>query len=468
MSGTWQRFWNSRAPLVWALLGPSFVLLIEVESALAVLDGLAFHFRPPGQLRGWQAVVGGAVLVMVLAAQLSTALWRRLGSARSQVSQRRGALEAKAYVDWQSAQAGGKASSSDVVSSRPAPDPGSFSGPIPDSGSPPGRVFWPSAVLAWLAGDPGENDLKWPLRILERFGLEPSWAYQQLDENLAVPAARRLTQRARLADARWAGHATALAFSLIAIVTTTIWLVVSTQAATSVKNETVVAPVVVLGLLLVLSLGQYFATGTAGRTVIRREGQFYPQVESLLELHRFELYRALTVPSPRDSSEERKGRISAWRLGEGRISFEPEGAAGEGDVRQQVAGLTEMLLGPELAAYDGFVSWNVGDDQVELAFGHTPVLGGGHARLQVNGSPDASYAPFDITADSEGVALVDVRKAVQAPVGEGETRTAFDFQRLSGAGPQPPELWFEISQRGRFIQLLRVKAPRPADQPGIT
>jgi hypothetical protein len=460
MSGAWKQFWNLRVPLGWALLGPAFVLLVEVESVLAVLDGLAFHFRPPGQLRGWQTLIGGAVLVIVLAAQLSTALWRRLGSARSQVSQRRRAMEAKVYADTYLKPTGGKVTSKQDASP----------GPIPDSGPVFGFALWPPAPLTAVFGDDSEdgNDFKWARRILERFGLEPSWAYQQLDENLAVPAARRLTQRARLTEARWAGHATALTFALIAIPVTVVWLVVSTQTAASAKGETAVAPAVVLGLLLVLSLGQYFATGIAGRTVIRHEGQFYPQVEALLELHRFELYRALAVPSPRDSIEERKGRISAWRLGEGLVIFEQEDTGGGGDVRQQVAGLTEMLLGPELTEYNGFVSWNVGEDRVELAFGHTPVLGGGHARLQVNGSPGGSYAPFDITADSEGVSLVDVRKAVQVPVGEGEARTVFDFQRLSDAGPQPPELWFEISQHGRFIQLLRVKAPRPADQPRTT
>ena len=467
MTAIWQPTWSRRTSLTWALVGPTLVLLIEIESALALLDGLG---TLPGQLRGWQALIAGALLVMVLAAQLSTALWRRLGAVRRELSEHRQELEERESAEIlkpapsaDAAQANMEQDKSDGAS---APNPRRVR-----------RVLRPTQSLAKLAKEMTREsaDFKDARHILERFGLEPSWAFQQFDDNLGVPAAHRLTYKAQLVAARWAGHVTALAFAMVAFVSSYAWALatgVSSSpypsrvgiAAANNGREMLLSALVLVTLLLLLLGGQYLATGSAGQAVILNEGQFYTQVENLLELHRFELYRALAVSSPRDSTEEKKGQISAWRLGSGGVSFDQGEASDNGDVQQQVAGLAELLRGPELITYDGFVSWEARDEQIELAFAHTPILDGGYARLEVNGSRTASHALFDITADSDGVALVKVRASVNAPVGEGAGRITFDFRRPPDAGQEPPELWFEISQRGRFIQLLRVKAPRPSSQ----
>jgi hypothetical protein len=467
MTAQWRSTWSWRSSLTWALIGPTFILLIEVESALALLDGLGLL---PGQLRGWQALAAGAVLALVLAAQLSTTLWRRATAVRSELFVRRRRLEeeesAAARARAKSAYKPRKAS----VSTPTGADGADSVSAAPDSLKAP-SVFILTRSLRKLSVEMSRKSAGFEAakRILERFGLEPSWALQQLDENLAVPAARRITRVAQLAAARWAGYMTAFIFALVALFSTYGWLGYALSSSAdkppSYAHELIWTGSVLEVLLSLLAIGQYFAIETAGGAARAGEEHFYPEVENLLEFNRFDLYRALDVPSPRDSSEEEKGVISAWRLGSGRISFEQVQPGGESDVQQQVDGLAELLRGPELVSYDGFISWEARDEQVELAFARTPVLNDGYARLQVSGSRTASHAPFDITADSDAVDLVKVRATVNAPVDEGAARMTFDFQRHVEAGLEPPELWFEISQRGRFIQLLRVKAPRPSSQP---
>jgi hypothetical protein len=99
---------------------------------------------------------------------------------------------------------------------------------------------------------------------------------------------------------------------------------------------------------------------------------------------------------------------------------------------------------------------------VRLIFAKTPVAGAtGSTSLQVAGSGSGSHAPFDITASSEDVVLTQVRRAVQAPVDGRTAQCSFDLApRPDGGSRRAPVIWFEIRQRGRFIQLLRV-SPRP-------
>jgi hypothetical protein len=295
-------------------------------------------------------------------------------------------------------------------------------------------------------------------RVIGRFGLEPTWAFRQLDENLRVPAARQLARRLQLADAQWAGRMTAF------ILSTAFLLGACVYFSIQLPSGGVAAAVTLLLLLLVFAASQFVATRAAGLAVYQLNArQFYTQIGDLLELYRFELYRALAVPFPRDSNQERKSGISAWRLGSGSVTFDGGDAPDDnGDVRQQVAALTELFRGSELVPYDGYVSWQVSKDKVELAFSRMPVLGDGHAHLQVAGSRDAPDAPFEITADSAAVTLVKVRDSVRAPVDGSTARTTFDFQRRSDTGAETPELWFEISQLGRFVQLLRVPAAWPS------
>jgi hypothetical protein len=460
MTATGWRGWGGRASMAWALVGPTFILLVEVESGLALLDGLGIL---PRQLKGWQALAAGAVLVMVLAAQLSTALWSRIGTARRKLSERRWELE-EAEASEASAQATSKAEAeSSPADASASPSGASSAG---DASRPSARRLLPIPSLAHLATDMDRHsaDFKQARRILERFGLEPSWALSQLDENLGLPAARRLTSRARLLAARSAGYATVLVFNCAAVAFFLAWFAVT---LTTTRSELKWSLAVFALLLVLLAVVQYFATSAASGAVVRNEKQFYPQVEAVLELHRFDLYRALAVRFPQDSSEEQKVKISAWRLAAGHVSFQESETADDREVRQEVAGLAELLRGPELVSYDGFVSWDAGDEQVELAFSREPVLDDGYTRLQVAGSRTASHAPFDITANSDGVTLTQVRNSVSAPVTDGAARTTFNFRRRQDSGPEPPELWFEISQRGRFIQLLRVALSQPSSQKKI-
>jgi hypothetical protein len=287
-------------------------------------------------------------------------------------------------------------------------------------------------------------------RTVRRFGLEPSWALLVLD-SLRVPAARALIAEAKTLDARWVGRTiawvlAALAFGLVAIV------------------EGRTPRLIYIGGVAVVLLLHLLAARNAGRAVFRHEAGYYPRVERLLELHRFDLYQALAVKAPRSSDEEQKGPLAAWRLGEGALRYEVLTDTSDArGVRDEVANLTELLRGPELVSYDGYVSWQTRLDSVELAFARTPLLDDGYARLQVSGSAAEAVAPFDITANSSTVALANVRTTLGAPVDGSTARTTFNFRREDAAGDakenedETAELWFEISQRGRFIQLLRVR-----------
>ena len=188
------------------------------------------------------------------------------------------------------------------------------------------------------------------------------------------------------------------------------------------------------------------------------EEQYYSQLERLLELHRFELYKALALEAPRDARDERDGQLGEWRQGRGDIQYALPESSGDSDVREQVQGLTDLLQGPELIGYEGFVSWELHKDQVQLVFAKAPVDGAdGSTSLQVGGSGRGSRAPFDIAANSEDVTLTQPRTAVQVPVDGRATRVSFDMALRNSAGKRGvPVVWFEIRQRGRFIQLLRV------------
>ena len=421
-----------------------------MESASVILNGLG-AVRLARDVRGWPVLVAGAILIIVIAAQLSVALWRSLADARGALAEQRRKSEQQAVEELTRKARTGKDMTGSPYRTRSILSRMSY---VAD------RIS--GAAAPWKLRELAREEksaLGPARRVIERFGLEPTWAFRQLDENLGVPAARELTRRLQLADARWAGRMTA--FVLSSLFFLGVYFSTLALPALSVSFTTYVILVV---LLLVFAAGQLIATRAATRAVYDLNAkQLYLHIGDLLELHRFELYRALAVPLPRDSKQERKGKISAWRLGSGSVTFDEGDALDDkGDVRQQVAALTDLFRGPELVSYDGYVSWQVSEDKVELAFSRMPVLGDGHAHLQVAGSRDAPDAPFDITADSAAVTLVQVRGSVRAPVDGSTARTTFDFQRRPDADPEIPELWFEISQLGRFVQLLRVPAAWPS------
>ena len=216
---------------------------------------------------------------------------------------------------------------------------------------------------------------------------------------------------------------------------------------------------IVVSFLYVLLLARVFAVSRDRREFLENEDQFYPQIEQILELHRFDLYRALALQAPRDAHEERDLPLARWRQGHGDVRYALPEAPEQSDVREQVQGLTDLLRGPELVPYEGFVSWELRKDRVELVFARTPTAkAAGNARLQVEGSAAENYAPFDVTANSEDVSLVQVRASAQAPVDGRAARVTFNFTSRPDVEGREPVIWFEIRQRGRFIQLLRVQA----------
>ena len=288
-----------------------------------------------------------------------------------------------------------------------------------------------------------------------------TWAYQTLDE-LGAPAARALSHQTQLLDARASGDTTALAVALASFVGAAVVIVPSASH----RWVTVVA----IAVILLLAQARWTASMRSSTGIRRREEQYYPQLERLLELHRFELYKALAIEAPRDARDERGGELGEWRQGRGDMQYALPESFGDSDVREQVQGSTDLLLeGPELIGYEGFVSWELHKDQVQLVFAKAPVDGAdGSTSLQVGGSGRGSRAPFDITANSEDVTLTQPRTAVQVPVDGRVTRVSFDTALRKGAGKRRvPVVWFEIRQRGRFIQLLRVPVGPDPQTPTI-
>jgi hypothetical protein len=457
LSSADQGTWSWRAKLAWALLGPSIVVLIQVEAVFIIADALgALDLRVDASRR--TAAIAFAALVLVTAAQLSTGLWRRCRDARKDLLDRRLAAEMKLLAGLHPAQPGTRGGPQ-LVPFTPSP---AVAGPDPAESaqvpSKPGPIKVMRGSLRVLTPDVrirSYRDLPdWRFRgIVERFGLEPTWAYQTLDE-LGVPAARALSQRTQLLDARTSGDTTALAVALASFAAAA---VVILPTASKARWIDAVAIVLVIYLLAVARL---LVSRRLRREFLGQEEQYYPQLERLLELNRFELYKALAIEAPRDAREEKDGQLGEWRQGRGDVQYVQPEAPGDGDVREQVQGLTDLLKGPELVRYEGYVSWELRDEQVRLTFATAPVAGAtGDAGLQVEGSDSESHAPFDISASSEDVVLTPVRAAVQAPV-DGRAKWA-DFNLAPRPGSRTrraPVIWFEIRQRGRFIQLLRVSA----------
>ena len=462
MSSAKRGTWAWRAKLAWALLGPSIVLLIQVEAVLVIADSFGGLGLRVDATR-WTASVAFAALLLVTAAQFATGLWKRTRDARKELLGNRLDTETKLLSELRSDKATEPSSSAPspglTISSQAELQPSV--GPSDTKTRPKGEETSPLDVLPdrcirrLAFGDDSQFR-----KIIIRFGLEPTWAYQTLDE-LGAPAARALSHQTQLLDARASGDTTALAVALASFVGAAVVIVPSASH----RWVTVVA----IAVILLLAQARWTASMRSSTGIRRREEQYYPQLERLLELHRFELYKALAIEAPRDARDERGGELGEWRQGRGDMQYALPESFGDSDVREQVQGLTDLLQGPELIGYEGFVSWELHKDQVQLVFAKAPVDGAdGSTSLQVGGSGRGSRAPFDITANSEDVTLTQPRTAVQVPVDGRVTRVSFDTALRKGAGKRRvPVVWFEIRQRGRFIQLLRVPVGPDPQTPTI-
>jgi hypothetical protein len=92
---TGMRRWQ--ALLVWALLGPTLVLLVQAESFVLVLRGLHVGGISP-EFRSWSVLAGSAVLVLVTAAQVATITWRAIAAQRAELAKLRSASDRHALT----------------------------------------------------------------------------------------------------------------------------------------------------------------------------------------------------------------------------------------------------------------------------------------------------------------------------------------------------------------------------------
>jgi hypothetical protein len=428
-----------RATLGWALIGPSIILLVQVEAILVVADAFdAFRLRP--DVSRWPILVAVALFFLIAAAQLAAWFWKRSRAAW----ERRLGL----FLELETSQLmRTRAHSTGQEPSRPGTGPATE----PDTATPAAaKRALISAAAADLAG-----------RMVARFALEPTWAYQLLAAS-DVPVATSITRSLQRRDARLVGRATGATAGVVLIAAVTALLLGFGPEASPAAPA---AHWVVLGVLTALFVWCYAQVGLIVPKLLRPgmpgaldDGtEYYAKVERLLELHRFDLYRALGLRMPRSAREERKMSAGGWRSGED-ASYTPPGAVATAEADARVQELADLLRGRQLVAYDGYISWQVDEDRVQLTFSGLPVSGAaGSARIQVEGDSDESHAPFDLSADSQDVLLSQAQESVRAPVKQGAARATFNFSRRP-TEQQPPEpvIWFEIRQLGRFIQLLRV------------
>lgn len=123
----------------------------------------------------------------------------------------------------------------------------------------------------------------------------------------------------------------------------------------------------------------------------------------------------------------------------------------------------EVLRAPELVRYRGQLSWSVVPGGLRIAIARDAVLPGGHVALDVEGTLAEPVAPFAVLATAEGVDLRLRRVRLDVPVDGRAVYADLAFGRPPGTGDDRgdgdggPALWLEVSQRGRFVTLARVR-----------
>jgi hypothetical protein len=162
--------------VAWALLGPSVVLLIQIETLFVIADAFGAIPLRAGVSR-WTVGTAVALFFLVCVAQLAAFLWRANRDRREKRLDDRMEMEARLAREL------------DKPSIQPEGNPS------------PGLLVTERSVDAL---ERFVRDEKQARRIIARFGLEPTWAYQALNE-LGAPDAVRITRQAKLADARSAG-----------------------------------------------------------------------------------------------------------------------------------------------------------------------------------------------------------------------------------------------------------------------
>ena len=198
--------WLWRMTLAWTLLGPSVVLLVQLETLLVLADAFdAFPLR--AGVSRWAVSVAVAALLLVCAAQIASFLWGLACARRGRLLDRRLAFESRLAVT--------------VVNSSGSTDPGRPSeewiahevilAEADKGGGSPQSIPDRTPVASRVRAEARrlEQDAPEVRRLLDRFGMEPTWAYQVLSD-LGQPDATDITRRVKLGDARLVGLRTAL------------------------------------------------------------------------------------------------------------------------------------------------------------------------------------------------------------------------------------------------------------------
>jgi hypothetical protein len=454
--------------LAWALLGPSIVVVVQVEALFAIGDAFgAFPLRSGAS--PW--AVGAAVAVFLLVCSAQVAAWalQSASAARERLDDSRlnaenwlaEKLSPPARTGSPSAgaeDAGGESADASVSDRRSERYVAELSEsllrerrvPPAAGGSTAERPPLSTRVRSLLAGE-----VPAAAQAVERFGLEPTWAYQVLND-LGLAEAVRIRRQYHLLDARYAGAITAVVTGALSAAGLLAALAASDYAHGGYRIAGVVV-VVASVLPFTLSYLRFFRS-LLGRST--DEGQFYLRVARLLEAQRFELYRALSLPLPANAREEQQMTVARWRLQRGNVGYaiRPPAAA-QDDAGIQAQDLADLLRGPQLVPYEGFLSWEVSAARVQLTFAGTAVTGATESSpIHVEGVGTDTHAPFTVTANSRDVSLAQVRAAVEAPVDGRPVSVLFTFTGQPGRSGDAV-IWLEIRQRGRFIQLLRVEVP---------
>lgn len=296
--------------------------------------------------------------------------------------------------------------------------------------------------------------------IVARFGLDPIWAAQQLEEFIAPRAMRQLLETQRIRAAQCAGLAVAAIIGCLeaAYLFFTIRLLVAGYLT---------AAAAMASALLTFSRLQELRFSWP---------RFYfSAVERLLERYRFEVYKALRLKLPSSTRDEQRltTELSRWQAGrptELNFVLEPDNPTHD-DLARSIDSLSTAIQGPELIAYRGFLSWqfNMVSDlhaadttgatySIKLIFASVPVAADGSVEISVQGI-DKPYAPFEIAADADQGILTRLQTSLDVPT---DGRPTYVTMELSEIDPlSKPEIWIELSQNGRFVKVVRASKDTP-------
>jgi hypothetical protein len=324
-------------------------------------------------------------------------------------------------------------------------------------------------------------------RLFVRYAMDAGVVWPRLLPLIPVDKKATLAKTQRMVDmGLYRGTGWLIAAGMTAILAC--WLLLSAWAGSG-SGFPWVGVVAVLG-----SLGMWVLFKTGYREAVRQTIVLGQQIESTVDLHRFDLLDAIGWRRPSDVTEEHECFAELSRMlggeseagGRFRSTSETPSGALVADVRGALdaisslpetidQALTAGLAGPALVNYDGYMTVRivgtngnpvVTDEEgrflismsqsyeVTVRIGPTPGADSATARIRVRGGEDHPIIPFGIGVDSNVVSFRQDEREVEVDK-NASVSSVFSF-RLDGSEPAESSLWVRVTQRDRTVQNLQI------------